>query len=98
MQISVLWLPNTCQETRNSEFSQQFCNLCATICDACAAECAKFQDTHCQNCADICRHVQMNAARCQLQKCRRFIMKSIKLGLQKATAQRFSTTNWQTPV
>jgi len=41
--------------SRNSEFSQQICGICATICDTCAAECAKFQDAHCQKCADICR-------------------------------------------
>ena len=42
--------------SRDSEFSQQICTLCATICDTCAAECAKFQDTHCQKCADMCHN------------------------------------------
>jgi len=42
--------------SRNSANSKQLCNLCATICDACAAECAKFQDTHCKQCADECHN------------------------------------------
>ncbi|WP_375162434.1 four-helix bundle copper-binding protein [Bacillus sp. V3B] len=25
------------------------------MCDACAVECAKFQDAHCQACAKFCR-------------------------------------------
>lgn len=41
--------------SRNSSYAQQICSICATICEACAAECAKFQDAHCQECADLCR-------------------------------------------
>lgn len=41
--------------SRGSMYAKQFCQLCATICDACGAECAKFQDTHCQQCAEECR-------------------------------------------
>ncbi|MCL6614307.1 MAG: four-helix bundle copper-binding protein [Firmicutes bacterium] len=29
--------------------------LVITICDACAAECDRFQDQHCRACADECR-------------------------------------------
>ncbi|WP_153126007.1 four-helix bundle copper-binding protein [Peribacillus tepidiphilus] len=41
--------------SRGSMYAKQFSQLCATICDACAIECAKFQDTHCQECANLCR-------------------------------------------
>lgn len=41
--------------SRGSMYANQFCQLCATICDACAVECAKFQDAHCQSCANFCR-------------------------------------------
>jgi hypothetical protein len=30
--------------------------LCATICTACADECAKYEHDHCQECAKACRH------------------------------------------
>lgn len=40
---------------RGSTYATKLCNLCATICDACAVECAKFQDAHCQQCAEACR-------------------------------------------
>lgn len=40
----------------DSEFSKQFCNLCADICDACAKECERHTDMdHCQQCAQSCR-------------------------------------------
>lgn len=39
----------------NSQFAKQLCQLCATICDACAVDCEKFKDAHCQDCARICR-------------------------------------------
>jgi hypothetical protein len=41
--------------SRGSMYAKQMCQLCATICDACAVECARFQDQHCQDCADFCR-------------------------------------------
>lgn len=41
--------------SRGSTYAIQLCSLCATICDACAVECAKFQDAHCQQCAEACR-------------------------------------------
>jgi len=39
----------------NSAYAKQVCALCANLCEACAAECAKFQDAHCQACAEVCR-------------------------------------------
>ena len=39
----------------NSPFAKQHCALCATVCDACAQECAMFKDPHCQACAQECR-------------------------------------------
>jgi len=41
---------------RGSEFMNQVCHLCATICDACGAECEKHQHIeHCRACAEACR-------------------------------------------
>jgi hypothetical protein len=39
----------------NGQYSREHCQLCATICDKCAQECAMFKDDHCQKCADVCR-------------------------------------------
>ncbi len=47
--LSAQWM------SRGSTFAPQLCRLCADICDACAAECASFQDQHCQDCATFCR-------------------------------------------
>jgi hypothetical protein len=33
----------------------EFCGLCATVCNECAASCANFKDDHCQKCAAECR-------------------------------------------
>src|SRR3546814_7834325 len=40
---------------RGSEFAQALCRLCAEVCEACAAECAKHEMDHCQRCAQACR-------------------------------------------
>ena len=39
----------------NGKFSKEHCNMCATVCDACAQECGMFKDEHCQKCAEECR-------------------------------------------
>ncbi|HYC87030.1 MAG TPA: four-helix bundle copper-binding protein [Chryseosolibacter sp.] len=31
------------------------CSKCEEICDACAFECARYDNDHCQRCADACR-------------------------------------------
>jgi hypothetical protein len=49
---------------RNSMFARPAANLCASICEACGAECARFPDAESQNCARVC----MNCAR----ECRAF--------------------------
>lgn len=41
--------------SRRSEFDTDVCRLCAAVCDACAAECAKHEHDHCRRCADACR-------------------------------------------
>lgn len=41
--------------SRDSQFAQAFCKLCADVCDACAAECGKHDTDHCRSCADACR-------------------------------------------
>lgn len=46
---SVQWM------ARGSTFAKAMCELCAQVCDACGAECAKFKDEHCQRCATACR-------------------------------------------
>jgi hypothetical protein len=40
---------------RGSDFANQVCALCATICEACGQECAKHQHDHCQACAQACK-------------------------------------------
>lgn len=40
--------------SRGSSLAAHLCKVCADVCDACAAECANFKDTHCQECARIC--------------------------------------------
>lgn len=40
---------------RGSSYANKLCGLCADLCDACGAECAKFKDQHCQSCANECR-------------------------------------------
>lgn len=39
----------------NARFAKEHCKLCATVCDACAQDCAMFQDEHCQLCAQECK-------------------------------------------
>lgn len=41
--------------SRDSEFAEQFCLLCAEVCDACGTECRKHNHEHCQNCAEACQ-------------------------------------------
>lgn len=47
--MAVRWM------ARGSSNINKICGLCADVCDACAAECARFKDAHCQRCADECR-------------------------------------------
>lgn len=46
---------SACAMSRRSHHSKDFCNLCATICDRCAQECASLNDSHSQQCAEVCR-------------------------------------------
>jgi hypothetical protein len=41
--------------SRGSDFAHAICEICADICEACGAECAKHQHDHCQACAQACR-------------------------------------------
>lgn len=41
--------------SRGSQYAQAICKLCADICDACGAECAKHKMDHCQACAQACK-------------------------------------------
>ena len=40
---------------RGSDFARRMCAICAEVCEACGAECAKHQHDHCQECAEACR-------------------------------------------
>jgi hypothetical protein len=40
---------------KGSEYSKDICQLCARICDDCAAECGKHQNEHCQRCSMACK-------------------------------------------
>ena len=48
---------------RDSSHAAHLCELCAKICDACGAECAKHKMAHCQQCAEACKSARKNAAR-----------------------------------
>lgn len=41
--------------TRNSPFTKQILELCATVCERCAKECSQHDHDHCQRCAESCR-------------------------------------------
>lgn len=41
--------------SRGSQFLNELCEVCADVCDSCAAECHKHEQEHCQRCADACR-------------------------------------------
>lgn len=41
---------------RESGLVDEFCRLCAIICQACGEECAKHEHDHCQQCAQACQH------------------------------------------
>jgi len=38
-----------------SRKAEEFCRLCAEMCQECAAECGKHDNKHCQECAKACR-------------------------------------------
>jgi len=40
---------------RDSRYAPELCRLCADVCEACAAECARHSQPHCQACAQTCR-------------------------------------------
>src|SRR5207244_8399177 len=40
---------------RESRYAGKICDLCADICEACGAECARHSQAHCQACAKACR-------------------------------------------
>lgn len=52
--------------SRHSGFSKPLAALCASICEACGNECARFNDSESQKCAHICLHCAM--------ECRAFAM------------------------
>lgn len=39
----------------DSSNAKELCQLCAQICDNCAAECGKHEHGHCKECAETCR-------------------------------------------
>lgn len=41
---------------RASRFTHEVAQMCAQICQACAAECAQHKHDHCQECAQACKH------------------------------------------
>ncbi len=40
---------------RGSEYARDVCRICASVCEACADECARHDTDHCQRCAEACR-------------------------------------------
>ena len=51
---------------RHSPYSKALAGLCASICEACGNECARFTDKKSQKCAHVCLHCAM--------ECRAFAM------------------------
>ena len=47
-------------QERHSPFAEDFCRLCASVCEACAAECRQHES--CQVCAEACERC---AAECR---------------------------------
>lgn len=41
---------------RASGFTRDAMQVCARLCQACAAECARHSHAHCQECAQACQH------------------------------------------
>ena len=39
----------------NSDHANALCQLCADVCNACAAECEKHDMDHCRECAEACK-------------------------------------------
>jgi len=47
-----------------SNYSNELCEICATICEACAVECQKHAHmSHCKHCAAVCKRC---AAECRM--------------------------------
>jgi len=42
--------------SRDSNFLDDLCRLCAEFCDLCSIECAKHDYDHCRRCAEACQH------------------------------------------
>jgi hypothetical protein len=41
--------------SQSSQFAEQFCILCAEICQECSDECGKYKyKDHCQQCSEVC--------------------------------------------
>ena len=38
-----------------SDYANDYCKLCADICDWCAEQCSEHEHKHCQKCAESCR-------------------------------------------
>jgi hypothetical protein len=39
----------------DGHFAKQYCDFCATVCNACADECERHEADHCKKCAYQCR-------------------------------------------
>lgn len=39
----------------DSQYAEQYCKICAEVCDYCAGQCAEHDHEHCQACAKACR-------------------------------------------
>ncbi len=53
---------SACFMASDSQFAHAVCQVCATLCAQCAAECGKFTEGHCVKCAEEC---QKCAAECK---------------------------------
>lgn len=55
MQCAVLCYAAAQLMSMGSAQASSICIICADLCDACAAECAKHDNEHCQECAKACK-------------------------------------------
>lgn len=49
--------------SKGEAYVEEICQLCAKICDDCAAECKKYVNDHCKRCAEACNRC---AAACHM--------------------------------
>jgi hypothetical protein len=55
MECSTLCYASAQLMSLGSDKAKEVCKICATLCEACAAECSKHENEHCKECAEACK-------------------------------------------